>query len=317
MRRISLTKKFLLGLAALELIAGVAVYPQTAAAIGINHQSVVTGKTVTAGDIFSGLPDKADKVIGPAPLPGEEMVLNSRTLLRIALALDLPWRPESSMDYVVVKSAATIVEKDTIESALKSALEAKGISGNYKLILDGEAVSMALPHGTAPTVEVSSLDVKSPDNGFEATLAAPSTDNPLATAKISGRIVRMATVPVLRTGLNNGTIIGERDIDFIDIPEKSLNGDIILKKEDLMGMTPRRVVLSGQPVQFNDIESPRMVSRGDIVTMIFNEGTLQLTAQGKALENGARGDKIRVVNTSSSKTILAQVTNNKEVTLTE
>ena len=317
MKTLSLTKRFLMGLAVTGLISASVIYPQTAAAVGLNHQGIITEKTVKAGDVFTGLSEKADKVIGPAPLPGQEMVLNSRTLLRIALALDLPWRPETSIDQVVLKSASTVIDQKTIEDALRKALEADGISGNFRMTLDGEAQSMTLPHGALPEVEVTSLDVKAESNWFQATLVAPSQDKPLASAIITGRIQRMTEVPVLRTGLNNGDVIGANDLEMIAIPEKNLNGSIIIKKESLIGMTPRRVVLSGQPVQFNDIESPRMIARGDVITMIFKEGPLQLTAQGKALENGALGDKIRVVNASSSKTILAEVTNSKEVTLTE
>lgn len=314
---LSLTKRILLGLSLAGCITAGLIYPQTAAAVGLNHNSVITDKTIKAGDVFTGLNEKADKVIGPAPLPGQDMVLNARTLLRIAMALDLPWRPETSMEQVVLTSAATVIDEETIESAIRGALEEKGIKGRYTITLDGEGHSMTLPHGTSPVVEVVAMDVKPEANWFEARLVAPSKDRPLSTAKVVGRIQRMTEVPVLRSGLNNGDIIGARDIEMMEIPDRSLNGDIILKAEDLIGMTPRRVVVAAQPIQFNQIESPRMVARGDIVTMIFKEGPLQLTAQGKALENGARGDKIRVVNVSSSKTILAEVSNTKEVTLTQ
>ena len=121
----------------------------------------------------------------------------------------------------------------------------------------------------------------------------------------------------MRESLNRGDVIGERDIDMIDIPQKDLATNVILKPDDLMGMTPRQVVLAGQPINSNQVQAPIIINRGDIVTMQFNANGLQLTAQGKALENGAKGDKIRVENVSSNKTIIAQVTNTKEVTLTD
>ena len=49
--------------------------------------------------------------------------------------------------------------------------------------------------------------------------------------------------------------------------------------------------------------------------MIFNHGPLKLTAEGKALQNGAEGDTIRVVNTASNKTLQALITNTNEVVI--
>ena len=166
-------------------------------------------------------------------------------------------------------------------------------------------------------MEVSNINFQPERNWFEADLAAPSKANAISTLHVSGVLQRLAKVPVLRESLNRGDVIGERDIDMIDIPQKDLATNVILKPDDLMGMTPRQVVLAGQPINSNQVQAPIIINRGDIVTMQFNANGLQLTAQGKALENGAKGDKIRVENVSSNKTIIAQVTNTKEVTLTD
>ena len=80
-------------------------------------------------------------------------------------------------------------------------------------------------------------------------------------------------------------------------------------------MTPRRVIFEDKPIKIEDIEAPRIVKRGENVTMVFKEGPLVLTAQGKALEFGAKGDAIRVTNLTSSRTVEAIVTGEKEVSV--
>jgi flagellar basal body P-ring formation protein FlgA len=315
MRKMPIIRQMLLALLATGMLAGGIIYPHTAAAVGLKEDSVVTGNTITLGDIFTGLPRDADKVMGISPQPGREMVLDARTLLRIAIALDLPWRPETSADTVIVKRAATIVDRDMIDEALHASLADKGITGEYKLVMAEDPQNMILPQDMTPGVEVSSLNIKQGSDWFEATLAAPSKDQPLTTRRISGRIERMAKIPVLRENLNNGTVIGVNDIDYITIPQRNLKSDIVLRAEDLTGRTPRRLLTAGVALNANDLEAPRLVARGEIITMVFNQDGLQLTAQGKALEHGAKGDRIRVVNTSSNKTIVAEVTNDKEVTL--
>lgn len=290
-------------------------HSQSAAALSLKQNSVITGETITLGDIFQGLSHDEGKVLGPAPRPGHDIVLNARTLMRIALALDLPWRPASSADYVVLSRAASVVERDTVETALKEELSHKGISGLYNLIIPSEMVDIILPLDQPATVEVSDLRIKRENNWFEATLNAPSKDNPLHRSRISGKIEPLSEIPVLKEAMRAGTVIGKHDIEMITVSNRSLGADLVVSAADLIGTTPRRLITPGQPVKVIEIEAPKIVERGEFVTMIFNRGPLQLTARGKALENGAKGDTIRVVNTSSNKTVEGLVTASKEVTV--
>jgi flagella basal body P-ring formation protein FlgA len=50
-----------------------------------------------------------------------------------------------------------------------------------------------------------------------------------------------------------------------------------------------------------------LVARNSTVTIVLQTGYLRLTAQGKAIEDGAKGDTIRVTNLQSKKTIEAVV----------
>jgi flagella basal body P-ring formation protein FlgA len=116
--------------------------------------------------------------------------------------------------------------------------------------------------------------------------------------------------------MKNGDIIGERDIDSIEIYAKELQPDMILDTETLVGMTPRRVMAPGKPVRGIDIITPELVSRGDNVTLVFDSAPLFLTAKGKALQNGGKGDMVRVVNVASNRTIEGTVTADGTVVVT-
>jgi flagella basal body P-ring formation protein FlgA len=58
-------------------------------AANLRNIAVIEESVIRAGDVFEGLQYKADTILGPAPQPGKDIVLNARTLLRIAVALDL------------------------------------------------------------------------------------------------------------------------------------------------------------------------------------------------------------------------------------
>jgi flagella basal body P-ring formation protein FlgA len=254
-------------------------------------------------------------VLGIAPQPGQEMTLNARTLLRIAVAMDLPWRPASSADQITLTRAASIVDRDMIENALRAEVEKQGVSGKYNIVLPDVSAKMVLAPDIAPAVEIADFNMKPETGWFEATAYAPSAANPIQKIKINGTVQKMVSVPVLREPMRAGLIIGARDIDYIDIKESDVRHDMILKAENLIGMTPRRLVTSGKPLNTVDIESPQIIARGDVITMMFKSGPMTLTASGKALQNGAKGETIRVVNNTSNKTIEGIVTASKEVTV--
>jgi flagella basal body P-ring formation protein FlgA len=78
-------------------------------------------------------------------------------------------------------------------------------------------------------------------------------------------------------------------------------------------MSPRRVLSAGAPVRLGDLRPPVVVARGSRVTMQVRYGALTVTAGGRALEDGAMGAVIRVVNVDSSRTVEAVVTGPNQV----
>ncbi len=295
------------------IIALCVLTPSFAHAVGLKENSVVTDEYIRLGDVFYGLSHNEDKVIGSAPAPGQDMVLNARILLKISKKMGLSWRPSSSMQRVTLTRQGTVIDRELIEANLKEQLQNKGLSGSYELIFTSTLSPIILPPEMEATMDVTDLNIKPDRNWFEATIIAPSKDNPIQRQHVSGTIQRMISVPVIRGALRKGDIIGARDIEMVEIREQSLKSNIILSSEDLIGLTPRRMLSPGKPIKDMDVEAPIIVKRGEFVTMYFNNGPLQLTARGKAMENGAKDDLIRVTNVASSKTIEAKVTNTREV----
>ncbi len=58
---------------------GMIGFAQSASAVSLKYNTLVEDNVITLGDVFTGLDRKADKVLGPAPRPGQDMTLNART----------------------------------------------------------------------------------------------------------------------------------------------------------------------------------------------------------------------------------------------
>lgn len=317
MRNRLMIKEFFLTLVLFSSVIVMLIYPHSAAAISLKSNSIINEDSIKLSDIFAGLPEYQDKVLGPAPLPGQDMVLNARTLMRIAVALDLPWRPQDAGQHVVLSRAASVVNFSMIEDALKDEISSQGVSGSFDIAFLGPLSEIVLPQDKAASVEVQSLNFRNGKDRFEATLVAPSRDMPLKTIHVSGAVKRLIDVPVLRSTLQQGSIISRHDIEMVSMRESDLDDDMVLSADGVVGMTPRRMIVQGKPLKISELEAPQVVGRGDLVVMFVNHRGMKLTTQAKALEDGAKGDVIRVSNVSSSKTMNAVITGQREVQVIE
>jgi flagella basal body P-ring formation protein FlgA len=286
---------------------------RSALAASLKSSAILTSDVLTVGDIFDNTGRNANYVLGPAPQPGKDMVLNTSTLLRIAMALDLQWQPSNSTDQIVVRRAATLIPASVVTAALTNTLRDKVVDANFTLDTGAMNLEMVLPHDMPATVDVTNASYNNRTGRFEATVSAPSAQNPIKQTTVAGTVRAMTSIPVLKSALRNGDIIGSTDIDMIDVYVSDIQPDILLKQDDVIGMTPRRMAVAGKMLRATEIQAPQLVSRGENVTIVFKEGPLRLTASGKAMQNGAKGDIIRVVNTHSNRPIDGIVNGSREV----
>lgn len=76
---------------------------------------------------------------------------------------------------------------------------------------------------------------------------------------------------------------------------------------DVIGQEARQILYAGRPVLLDSIGPPALVTRNQIVQLSFAGRGLSITAEGRALERGAVGDRVRVMNLSSRATFFGQV----------
>ena len=275
------------------------------------RNATVTGENITLGDVFDGVKEKdADFVLAPAPLPNTVLTWDARTLNRIARAFDLPWSASTS-DRVQIRRLASIVTEEDLEKAIINSLADQGLTSDVDLDFVGSDPQIILPHDVEPSVEVISSSYNQSRQTFSATLR--TADN--TTKQFSGVAYPLIPLPVLATPARRGDMITKGMIKTISVRADSLNDDIIITEDDLIGMTPRRVIPANIPVSHTELSKPRMIERGDLVTMHYKKGPIQVTAIAKAMQSGTKGDVIRVMNVDSKRTLEAQVTGLREATI--
>lgn len=75
----------------------------------------------------------------------------------------------------------------------------------------------------------------------------------------------------------------------------------------LLGKEARRFLPAGAVVRVTDVREPVLVSRNSAVRMQFVKGPLTISADGRALSDGAFGESVRVLSLQSRTTIVGVV----------
>ncbi len=284
------------------VFAALFLFTASAAALSPQGEIRLTGEVLTLGHVFEGITKDAGHVLAPAPEPGKTLVLSAQDLMRIARAFNLDWQPEGAHIRSVVRRDVTLVSPERLATHIEDALSQRLNGAVFEVELDRRAAALYLPHGATPEITVARLDFDPSSGRMTAGIVLEGGGARKKTA-VTGRAHRLVDVPVLNRRLRNGDVIGAQDIDLMRMRLSQIPSSAVLDTAGLVGQTPRRVIDAMQPVIPENIAAPLAVRRGEHVTLHLQHGHLTLTARGRSLENGAEGEIIRVMNTSSNRVI--------------
>lgn len=118
---------------------------------------------------------------------------------------------------------------------------------------------------------------------------------------ISGVALAESVVPT-RTIRANATI-AETDVMLKSIK----NPNALTRIMDVVGQEARTTLYTGRPILFDDIGPPALVARNQIVILKYEASGLVIETEGRSLQRGGIGDRIRIMNLDSRSTVSGQV----------
>ena len=294
----------LLMLATVVAVTGFAAHADAAA---LRSDVTISGNTITLGDLFDDAGDAARVIVADAPAPG---LTTDISVSRISLAArrnGLAWHNTTGLTHVTVARAGVAVPDAEVSSAIASAIIASTPSfmPSTKLQVDFANGAAGVQVGTdAPaTVKVEQIATNPRTGMFDALLRAPADDLTAPLRRVSGRAYPVADVPVLTREIAPGDVVRAQDIDWVRLPAMRVSQNIITSLNQLVGMSPRHQIRLGEPIRTTDVQAPLVVSKGMQVDMTYAVGSLTLLARGRALQSGAVGDTVDVLNPRSNRTI--------------
>lgn len=191
------------------------------------------------------------------------------------------------------------VTRAEMEAKLAGALAAKLAAEGVTVTLDRSVAALA---GDG-ALEVDDLAVDPARGGFTATLRSGGAEQ-----TVTGRYSRQVQVLVPVRDISPGETIAEEDLDWLPVDEKALNPRIATEPEQLVDMEVRRPLKAGRLILARDVRAPRLIRKGDLVTVRLQTHELNLSMQGRAMADAGMGETVRVLNLASRKTIEGVVT---------
>lgn len=108
-------------------------------------------------------------------------------------------------------------------------------------------------------------------------------------------------VAVLARPVQRGEILTANDFVY---EKRSPNmGRGAIEADAAKGLEAVRPLSPGSIVRVSDVITPRLVRRGEPVLIAYKVGALTITTQGRALASAGAGEPVRVVTTSTQRTL--------------
>lgn len=217
----------------------------------------------------------------------------------------------------VTRLARTLANKD-LETAVASALERRfglGEAANITVTFDRGVSDMRLDASNTGALQPIATRYDARSGRFDIAFEIGNDSNPTPTKlRFTGTAIETVEVAVLTRDIDRADLLKSSDVALERRPKSEVPGEPA-SRERSIGMQLRRPMRAGAPIRIADIVKPDFVQRDQSVTVIYQVPGIYLTTRGKAIESGAEGDTVSVLNLQTKRTLTGIVTGRGQVTV--
>lgn len=107
----------------------------------------------------------------------------------------------------------------------------------------------------------------------------------------------MAVVP--KTIIYPGQSIEAAQVESVEVTNPNLIEGYARQVSEVSGMITTKTLLPGRTIMINALRQPYVVRRGDKIVLVYDNGSLRITASGTPLADANTGDLIKARNTDT------------------
>ena len=257
-------------------------------------------------DLFSGLDAGQDCQIGPGPAPGDRIAVEQPQLAAIAEQFGVDWQPGSRPARTIIERKGRLVGRVEVLSLLRRALADAGAGGDFDVVLSSiKPLLVSAEFVGSPRVD--SIDYDRDSGLFSANLVFEANGAEPFQMPIRGVAREMSSIPVTSRIIEEGSVLTPSDFDNRRVGRSLARGDLLLQARDGVGLALRHRLMAGVPVPLSELIRPNLIKRGNSVLVELRGSGLTLTTKGEAIDNGAVGEWVHVLNPASRMIVVARV----------
>jgi flagellar basal body P-ring formation protein FlgA len=287
--------------------AAQAADPAAAPVPKLKREAVVSGDLVRIGDLIDGAGDAGGIAIFRAPDIGETGSVPAYQVLAAARAHGVERVDTQGNTEVAVTRTGRVLGAKDIEAAVARALVARGGVANARdltITLDREPQPLHVQAAADLRAAYTYYNARS--GRFDILFELADEAARRASHRYSGYAIETLPVAVPVRPLARGEVVRSADVTIERRPKADFR-EGAPAATDPAGFAVRHPVRAGQPLRASDLMRPEIVQRNEPVTLIFEAPGLVLTVRGKAIDPGAQGDVISVLNSQSNRTVQGTV----------
>ena len=298
--------------AAAQTIASITPTPE------LKREVTVSGDIVRIGDLITHAGPVAATPIFRSPELGQTGALPAQRVLDAVLPYGLAIVDARGITEVTVIRSARVIARDDIEARIARALTTRHALGdlkNLKIMFDRDVRAIELEQRVTADLAVTRMTYDAFSRRFDITFELAESGSQRRAWRYTGAAVETAEVAVITRALARGELVRASDVSIERRPKAELIGEPVALATDVVGLAARRPVRLGAALRTADLMKPELVQRNETVTLQYVVPGIVVTLRGKALDSGAEGDTVSVLNVESKRTVQGIVTGPGRVTV--
>ncbi|MBE6443574.1 MAG: flagellar basal body P-ring formation protein FlgA [Alphaproteobacteria bacterium] len=204
-------------------------------------------------------------------------------------------------------ASALTLELDDIVEAIRAEFVEQGFDDNVELELFGGQTKFDLGNITDAKILLSNFSAVEDDDKFTVDAEIFADGKSVATTKLVGRYFVLEKVLVPTKDITKDEIIKKENLTQIIIRSNRLRDDVIKEENNLLGKQAIRTIKEGKPITSRDIRDEIVIKKGQMIMVVYKYKGLQITSKMEAIEDGAKGQRIRLINNKSNKEVIGRV----------
>lgn len=206
-----------------------------------------------------------------------------------------------------VSNAYFNITTQDVEKAVAEQLQLQAVEQKADVSL--AAGTPAILHSADHVLKVSihSLQIDTQSRRWQAQAYILAGGKTETVKPISGTYTALVDVPVLTRQLGKTDIIEANDLTTKSIPDRMLRKDTVTDAKSIIGQSPRATISTNRPIRMTEVSSPVIIKKGEPVQLTYTNAYMSLKTTGIALQDGSKGDMIRIKNEKSEKAVSGRV----------